>query len=216
MTDSAGSVAPGGTGRTGVDRIWTIPNALSVLRLLGVPLFLWLLLGPKADGWALVVLVVSAITDWADGKLARLLGQYSKLGELLDPAADRLYIFATLIAFVIRGIIPWWAAAILIARDLLLGLCIPLLRRHGYPPLTVHYLGKAATFCLLYAFPLLLLAQGDLLIQQIAKPFGYAFTVWGMALYLWAGALYLGQVWWVLRHTPVLPPDQRPTRIAGG
>ncbi|WP_353648108.1 CDP-alcohol phosphatidyltransferase family protein [Nakamurella sp. A5-74] len=214
------------------DRIWTIPNALSILRLLGVPLFLWLLLGPQEDGWALVVLVVSAFTDWADGKLARLLGQYSKLGELLDPAADRLYIFATLIAFVIRGIIPWWAAALLIARDVVLGLAIPVLRRHGYPPLPVHYLGKAATFCLLYAFPLLLLAQGEALIQRIAEPFGLAFTVWGMGLYLWAGALYLRQVIWVIRRTPVrlswgqaLRPDSsmvstapvgKPARSAGG
>ncbi len=200
----------------GSSRVLTIPNLLSMLRLLGVPLFLWLLLGPKADGWALTVLIVSAFTDWADGKLARLLNQFSRLGELLDPAADRLYIVATLIAFAIRGIIPWWVAAVLIGRDLLLALCVPLLRRHGYPALPVHYLGKAATFCLLYAFPLLLLAQGDALIQQIALPFGYAFTAWGMLLYLWAGALYIGQVGWVLRKTPVLPTRTHPARAAGG
>ncbi|MTD16573.1 CDP-alcohol phosphatidyltransferase family protein [Nakamurella sp. YIM 132087] len=186
------------------DRIWTIPNALSVLRLLGVPLFLYLLLGPQADGWALVVLVISAITDWADGKLARLLNQFSKLGELLDPLADRLYIFATLIAFVIRGILPWWVAALLIGRDLVLAIGLRLVRRHGYVALPVHYLGKAATFCLLYAFPFLLLAQGDSTLAQIALPIGIAFTVWGMVLYMWAGWLYVVQVGWVLRHTPVL------------
>jgi len=186
------------------DRIWTIPNLLSVLRLAGVPLFLWLLLGPEADGWALVVLAVSAITDWADGKLARLLNQYSRLGQLLDPAADRLYIFATLIAFVIRGFIPWWVAALLIGRDVILALALPVLRRHGYGPLPVHYLGKAATFCLLYAFPLLLLAQGTSTVARVALPIGYAFTVWGMLLYLWAGAIYVGQVIWVVRHTPVV------------
>jgi cardiolipin synthase (CMP-forming) len=185
------------------DRIWTIPNLLSVLRLAGVPLFVWLLLGPQADGWALVVLAVSAITDWADGKLARLLNQYSRLGELLDPAADRLYIFATLIAFVIRGFIPWWVAALLIGRDLVLALALPVLRRHGYGPLPVHYLGKAATFCLLYAFPLLLLAQGNSTVATVALPIGYAFTVWGVLLYLWSGAVYVGQVIWVVRHTPV-------------
>lgn len=184
-------------------RIWTVPNLLSFLRLLGVPLFLWLMLGPKADGWALVVLAVSAITDWADGKLARLLGQYSRLGELLDPAADRLYILATLVAFVIRGIIPWWVAALLVGRDLVLAVCIPVLRRHGYPPLPVHYLGKAATFCLLYAFPFLLLGQGDAAVQKVAFPIGVAFTVWGVGLYLWSGVLYLKQVLWVVRHTPV-------------
>ncbi len=186
------------------DRIWTIPNLLSMLRLAGVPLFLWLLLVPQADGWALVVLALAAITDWADGKLARLLDQYSRLGELLDPAADRLYILAALVAFVIRGFIPWWVAALLIVRDVILALALPVLRRHGYGPLPVHYLGKAATFCLLYAFPLLLLAQGTSTVARVALPIGYAFIVWGTLLYLWSGVLYIGQVIWVVRHTPVV------------
>ena len=228
--DSAGRVSVGRRGRTAspstrqgedrvsqaqsaaTDRIWTIPNLLSMLRLAGVPLFLWLLLGPQADGWALVVLAVSAITDWADGKLARLLNQYSRLGELLDPAADRLYIFATLIAFVIRGFIPWWVAALLIGRDVILALALPVLRRHGYGPLPVHYLGKAATFCLLYAFPLLLLAQGTSTVARVALPIGYAFIVWGMLLYLWSGVLYIGQVIWVVRHTPVVAAARCPGR----
>ena len=188
------------------DRIWTIPNLLSFLRLLGVPLFLWLLLTtPPQDGWALLVLALSAVTDWADGKLARLLGQYSKLGELLDPAADRLYIFATLVAFVIRGFIPWWVAALIIGRDLVLAIGLRIVRRHGYQALPVHYLGKAATFCLLYAFPLLLLAQGGSVVARVAQPFGIAFIIWGMLLYLWAGALYVRQVIWVVRETPLAP-----------
>ena len=113
-------LAEGTSAERSSHRIWTIPNLLSFLRLLGVPLFLWLLLtSPPHDGWALVVLALSAVTDWADGKLARLLGQYSKLGELLDPAADRLYIFATLIAFVIRDFIPWWVAALIIGTWIL-------------------------------------------------------------------------------------------------
>jgi cardiolipin synthase len=199
-------------------RIWTIPNLISVLRLLGVPLFLWLLLGPHADGWALVVLALSAISDWADGKLARLLNQYSRLGALLDPLADRLYILATLVAFVIRGFIPWWVAALIVGRDIVLAVCIPLIRRHGYAPLPVHYLGKAATFCLLYAFPLLLLAQGGSTVASVALPIGIAFVVWGLLLYLWAGALYLTQTIWILRHTPVVPKEQRPTArsVSGG
>ncbi|SDP11337.1 CDP-diacylglycerol--glycerol-3-phosphate 3-phosphatidyltransferase [Nakamurella panacisegetis] len=216
--DRAARVSPvsDGAGHSVADasnRIWTIPNLLSFLRLLGVPLFLWLLLThPPHDGWALVVLAVSAVTDWADGKLARLLGQYSKLGELLDPAADRLYIFATLVAFVIRGFIPWWVAALIIGRDLVLAVGLRVVRRHGYQALPVHYLGKAATFCLLYAFPLLLLAQGGSWIARIALPFGIAFTIWGMLLYLWAGALYVGQVVWVVRSTPIAPPGRTVAR----
>jgi cardiolipin synthase len=175
------------------ERTWTIPNVLSVLRLAGVPLFLWLLLGPHNDRLALLVLVLAGISDWLDGKLARWLNQYSKLGELLDPAADRLYIFATLAAFLIRGIVPWWVVAALVVRDLVLTVLVAILRRRGYQPFPVTYLGKAATFNLLYAFPLLLLAQGHSPLARAALAFGYAFTIWGGALYLWSGLGYVVQ-----------------------
>jgi cardiolipin synthase len=175
------------------DRVWTLPNLLSVIRLLGVPLFLWLLLGPHADGWAIVVLALSGATDWADGKLARALGQSSRLGALLDPAADRLYIVATLVAFVLRDVVPLWVVLLLLGRELVLGLTLLALRRAGWPPLQVHYLGKAATFLLLYAFPILLLADGDNPVAAVAQPIAYALTVWGAALYLLAGVLYVAQ-----------------------
>ena len=175
------------------DRVWTLPNALSVLRLLGVPLFLWLLLGPQADGWAVVVLMVAGATDWADGKLARSLGQSSRLGALLDPAADRLYIVATLVAFVLREVVPLWVVAVLVGRELVLGVMLLVLRRYGYPPLQVHYLGKAATFILLYAFPLLLLADGEGPVAAVVQPVAWALTVWGGALYVLAGVFYVVQ-----------------------
>jgi len=176
------------------DRILTVPNGLSFARLLGVPVFLWLLLGPQWDVAAIVVLALAGISDYLDGKLARWLDQASRLGALLDPLADRLYIVSTLVAFVLRDVIPLWVAALIVGRDLVLALCLPVLRHHGYPPLSVHYLGKAATFNLLYAFPLLLLADGDGTVADVAAPIAYAFTMWGVALYLWAGGLYLVQV----------------------
>jgi cardiolipin synthase len=176
------------------DRIWTVPNGLSVLRLFGVPLFLWLALGPKADGWSVVVLMVAGITDYLDGRIARRFNLTSRLGELLDPAADRLYILATLVALMIRGILPIWLATILIGRDLLLAPTIPVLSRHGYGPLPVHFLGKAATLNLLYAFPLLLLSVDDNWFGHLVRPLAWAFTGWGAALYLWAAWLYLVQV----------------------
>ncbi|MET0966564.1 MAG: CDP-alcohol phosphatidyltransferase family protein [Nakamurella sp.] len=192
-------------------RILTIPNLLSFIRLLGVPLFLYLLLGPQLDGWALAVLIVSAITDYADGKLARLLDQYSRLGELLDPAADRLYIVAALVGFVIRGFIPWWVAVLIIGRDVLLACTLPILRRYGYTALPVHYLGKAATFCLLYGLPMLLLAQGDSIVAQIALPTSYAFIAWGLVMYLVAGGIYFQQLGWVIRNCPLAPRFRPPT-----
>jgi cardiolipin synthase len=195
------------------NRILTVPNLLSFIRLLGVPLFLYLLLGPQLDGWALVVLIVSAITDYADGKLARLLDQYSRLGELLDPAADRLYILAALVGFVLRGFIPWWVAVLIIGRDVLLACTLPILRRYGYTALPVHYLGKAATFCLLYGLPMLLLAQGDSLISQIALPTSYAFIAWGLVMYLVAGGIYFQQLGWVIRNCPLAPRFRPPTAL---
>ncbi|GAA4927086.1 cardiolipin synthase [Actinomycetospora succinea] len=187
------------------ERWLTVPNALSVVRLAGVPLFLWLLLGPRADGWALVVLVASGITDWLDGRIARALDQYSRLGEMLDPLADRLYTVATLVAFLIRGIVPWWVLALIIGRDLVVSLALPLLRRKGYLAFPVLYIGKAATLNLLYAFPLLLLAQMDWRGADIARPFAYAFTTWGIALHLWSGTLYLVQL---VRTEPAQLPER--------
>ncbi len=175
------------------DRIVTIPNLLSLVRLAGVPVFLYLLLGPQADGWALAILMLSGFTDWADGKLARLLNQMSRLGALLDPFVDRLYVITTLIAFVARDIIPWWVAAILIGRDLLLALTLPIYRRRGLPPPEVVYLGKAATFALMFALPLLLAAQMDQAWSALAHATGYALLVWGTALYVWTAGIYIGK-----------------------
>ena len=188
--------------RDPADRLLTIPNLLSVLRLAGVPLFLYLLLGPRADGWALLVLVFAGLSDWLDGKLARWLNQMSNLGALLDPAADRLYVFCTLLAFVLRDIVPLWVALVLVGREVVVGLCLLVLRQRGWGTFEVTYLGKAATFNLLYAFPLLLLAQGDSGWAQVALPFAYAFTAWGGALYLWSALLYVYQFFLALRTTP--------------
>jgi cardiolipin synthase len=176
-------------------RLLTVPNVLSLLRLAGIPPFLWLLLGPHDDLLAVLLLALSGLTDWLDGKLARLLNQSTRLGALLDPAVDRLYTLSTLLAFGVREVLPWWVVAVLIGRDLVLLVALPVLRHHGYGPLPVHYVGKAATLCLLYAFPLLLLAH-DVhgWLGTTAQPFAVAFTGWGSALYVWAGVLYLLQV----------------------
>ena len=175
-------------------QVLTIPNIISIIRLAGVPLFLWLILVPEADGWALVVLMLSGISDYADGYLARRLNQISKLGAILDPVADRLYILSTVIGLAVRDVIPWWLAILLPARDLFLWGLVPFLRTRGYSALPVHFLGKAATANLLYAFPLLLLGDGTSLIATLAKVFGWAFAIWGTALYWWAGILYAWQV----------------------
>jgi cardiolipin synthase len=184
------------------DRLVTVPNALSALRLLGIPVFLWLVLGPRYDLIALGLLVVSGLTDWLDGFLARRLGQHSRVGELLDPIADRLYIFAVVFALALRDFVPWWLAVALPLRDVLLWCLVPALRSRGYTALPVHFLGKAATFNLLYAFPLLLLGGGDGLGHSLARVFGWSFALWGIGLYWWAGLLYAGQVRRLLQTVP--------------
>jgi cardiolipin synthase len=175
------------------DRVLTIPNALSMARLVGVPFFLWLVLN-EHDAAAVAVLMVSGFTDWLDGKIARRWNQMSRVGQLLDPAADRLYILATLVGLTVRDVVPLWLTIGLVGRDILLSFTLPVLRRHGYGPLPVHFLGKAATFNLLAGFPLLLLGEGDSVVSQIAHAFGWAFAIWGTALYWWAGVLYVVQV----------------------
>jgi cardiolipin synthase len=175
------------------DRLWTWPNVLSFARLLGVPIFLWLVL-IKQDWWAFGILVFAGLSDWLDGKLARMLDQTSKLGTFLDPAADRLYIFATLLGLVVRGVVPLWLALVLIGREVYMALPLYLLRRHGYGPPPVHFVGKAATLCLLYAFPLLFLGVHSGTYAVVAKVVGWAFTIWGTGLYWWAAVLYTAQV----------------------
>ncbi|MGN6793876.1 MAG: CDP-alcohol phosphatidyltransferase family protein [Streptosporangiaceae bacterium] len=178
------------------ERVITIPNMISIARLAGVPVFLWLVLGVRTstgDWWALGLLAAAGISDWLDGKIARALGQQSRIGELLDPSADRLYIVSTVIALAIRSIIGWWLVAILAVRELVLGVVLLALRRHGYGPLHVSFVGKAATLSLLYAFPLLFLGSHATSYAEVARVFGWAFALWGTALYWWAAALYITQ-----------------------
>lgn len=184
------------------DRIATIPNALSFIRLLLVPLFLWLVLGPQQDEWAFAVLMFSGATDYLDGKLARSLDQISKIGAILDPVADRLFILAVVIGLGLRDIIPWWLAIILPLRDVFLFGLVPFLRTRGYSSLPVHFLGKAATASLLYAFPLLLLGDAESTVADLATVFGWAFTIWGVGLYWWGGVLYAFQVKRLMASTP--------------
>lgn len=193
-------------------RVLTVPNMLSMLRLLLVPVFVWLLLGPGADGeeWAdilaLGLLGLSAFTDWLDGYLARRWNQISRVGQLLDPVADRLFIIATVIAFLIRDIVPWWFVLLIVGRDLAMGIGLFFLQRKGITALPVHFLGKAATFVLLYALPLLLLADtfdGEP-IADVALVLGWASGIWGVGLYWYAGVLYFEQA---RRVTTSAPPS---------
>jgi cardiolipin synthase len=195
-------------------RVWTVPNALSMLRLAGVPVFLYLIFVAERNGLAILVLMAAGISDYLDGLIARRYHSFTRLGQLLDPLADRLYILATLLALVVRDGLPVWWALALIGRDVALSGFLPVLRKRGYGPLPVHFLGKAATFNLLFAFPMLLAALpgNDDLLATIFRPLGWAFATWGSVLYVWAGVLYVVQVRRLLRDDE---PAARPAEGTG-
>ena len=195
---SEGERTPSPTTDAVSDRVLTVPNVLSALRLVGVPVFLWLLFSHQ-DVWAFVVLALSGISDYLDGKIARRFHLVSRLGQLLDPIADRLYVLTTLIALALRDIIPLWLLVVLVARDLFMGVVMLLLKRVGQTGLPVHFVGKAATFNLLYAFPILLLSTVEGSVGDIARPVGWAFAWWGVTLYWLAAVLYAIQATSVIR-----------------
>ncbi len=167
-----------------------MPNALSGARLAAVPLFLLLILHER-DGWALLVLSLAGLSDYLDGKIARRFRLESKLGAMLDPVADRLYIGCAVIGLAIRDIVPWWLVLSLFTRDLIIGLMQLVLIGKKHRPLPVAFIGKAATFNLLYSFPLLLLGDGSGGLATAARSIGWAFVWWGVGLYLLSGLSYL-------------------------
>jgi len=178
--------------------VLNIPNLLSLLRIALVPVFLWLLL-TEMFLLAIAVLALAGLTDFLDGFLARKLNQTTKLGKMLDPVADRLYIFATLLALSATGYVPWWLAGLVILRDFLMLISLPVLASVGYRSLPVHYLGKASTFALLYSFPLLLMGKIFTEAAFIITPIAWAFALWGVALYWWSGFVYLWQLVLLIR-----------------
>lgn len=182
-----------------------MPNILSLLRILLVPVFLLLLIEGE-DAAALLVLVISSATDFLDGFLARRFNQITRLGQLLDPAADRLYIFAALIGLAVRELVPWWIMVVILGRDIFMLLLGIILANFGFGPLPVHQLGKVATFCLFYALPMIMVGAAFPDLAWWSQPVGWAFAIWGAFLYWWAGIIYAIETIRVIR----LP------RVAGG
>lgn len=186
------------------DRIWTVPNVLSFFRLALIPVFATLLV-TEQYGWAVLVVAVSSFTDFVDGYVARHFNQITRLGQLLDPAADRLFILTTLLGLGWIGVLPWWFVGLIIARDVLLAVLGVVLANHRYGPLPVHHLGKMGTFAILFAMPVLLLAHAIPGTAWIALPLGWAAAIWGVFLYWWAGVAYALQAARLIRELRVAP-----------
>nr|WP_082510002.1 CDP-alcohol phosphatidyltransferase family protein [Leifsonia sp. Leaf325] len=189
------------------NRIWTVPNVLSMLRLVLVPFFLgYLIVGDYIA--ALVILVVSSFTDFLDGFIARRFNQISRLGQLLDPAADRLYLFASILGLAAGGLVPWWLVVVIVGRDVFLAVLGIVLANHGFGPLPVHQLGKVATFALFLGLPVLMLGAAFPVTAAVALPIGWAITLWGVFLYWWAGIIYAIETGRVIR-LPLVPSTRR-------
>jgi len=191
-------------------RIVTIPNILSLFRLLLIPVFLVLLVLGHL-GWALLLIAVSAVTDFVDGYVARHFNQISRLGQLLDPAADRLFILATLLGLAYVGVLPWWLVAVIVGRDVLLLVLGVVLANHRFGPLPVHHLGKMGTFAILFAMPVLLAAAAFPDLAAVALPLGWAAAIWGAFLYWWAGVAYILQAGRMIREVRVAPASASDT-----
>ena len=189
--------------RTGRDRIWTVPNVISFIRLAFVPVFYWLLVSGQ-DGPALAVLIIATASDFVDGFIARTFNQVTRLGELLDPASDRLFIAASVIGLTVREMIPWPLLLAIMARDVVL-LAIVLIRGvriADFP--RVNFVGKTATFVLFVAFPLIVLSHVVTSAAVSLAVLGWVLGASGAVLYWLAGFTYIPQL--------LRAPDRRSRR----
>lgn len=183
------------------NKFWTLPNVISLCRIALIPVLVVSILVWDDARFALWLLGVLVLSDWLDGKIARLWNMRSTWGERLDPIADRILVAVVPVAFVVAGYIPVWIAVVLLARDALLTATIPVYRRRGMEP-EVMYLGKAATFALFWSLPLLLAGHAGVFGAEALLVLGEACLYWGVGLYTWSGCIYLWQAWRVSRSVP--------------
>ena len=171
----------------------TVPNLISVLRILSI-LVIAVLVARHQMVEALVVLAISAVSDGIDGIVARMFDQVSKIGQILDPIADRLLIFCSILALGVAGIIPWWMLIIVGLRDLLMALLVLLLAQHDYGPLPVHFVGKAGTAMLMISITALIFCDiWNNPIADLLHLAALAAGIWGIGLYWLAGYIYIRQ-----------------------
>lgn len=173
------------------ERILTVPNVISFIRILGVPVFWWVLFVEENVGLAAVFIFLIGWTDWIDGYLARRLNQVTKLGKILDPLADRLMIASAVIGGLIAGVVPALIGVGLIVREIFMGIVTLLLAARGAGTLEVRYLGKVSTFILYGAIPGFYLASAGFL-EALIRPVAWIGGVVGLALYWWVAFQYVG------------------------
>ena len=173
------------------DRILTLPNVVTVVRLACLPVFLWLLFGHDNRFGAALVLAAMGATDWVDGYLARRLGQVSELGKILDPVADRLLFFVGIGGILIDGSVPVWFAVVALVREALVAGATLLLAVLGAKRIDVTWAGKKGTFALMVAFPLFLAGNTSGSWSDFATACAWIAGIPGLALSLYSAAAYI-------------------------
>ena len=176
----------------GLDRILTAPNVITLVRLLCIPIFLWLLFGVHRQTAAAVLLAVLGATDWVDGFVARRYGQVSTFGKVLDPTADRLLVGTAVISIMVYGAVPLWFGIATIAREVLVSVMVVLLAGLGAARIDVLWVGKAGTFGLMFAYPAFLLGDGTATWQAPIRAIAWVTGLIGLGLAWWAAGSYIG------------------------
>ncbi len=200
----------------GLDRILTVPNILTLIRLLCVPLFLWLLFAEDDRAAAAVLLAVLGSTDWVDGYVARHYGQVSNLGKILDPTADRIMLIVAVGAIVVDGSVPGWVAGVVLVREVLVGITAVAISVIGATRIDVTWVGKAGTFCNMFAFPMFLGGASDLAIADGLEIGAWCFVLPGMALSWYAAAGYVPLAAQAVREGRAARAAHAAARDAGG
>ena len=175
----------------GRDRILTVPNAITLVRLACIPLFLWLLFGAGRQSEAAVLLAVLGATDWVDGFVARRFRQVSTLGKVLDPLADRVLVVTAVIAIIVYGAVPLWFGVATLAREVVVSGAVLLLAMLGATRIDVLWVGKAGTFALMFSYPAFLLGYGSAGWQGPIRVIAWITGIIGLTLAWVAAASYV-------------------------
>lgn len=171
--------------------ILTVPNAITMVRLLCLPVFVWLVFGAKEQTAAAIVLAVLGATDWVDGYVARRFHRVSTVGKVLDPTADRLLVGTAVVVIIIHHAVPLWFGVITLVREALVGLLVLVLAGLGAARIDVLWVGKAGTFGLMFAYPAFLLGHGTASWQDPIRAFAWVAGIGGLTLAWIAAAAYV-------------------------
>lgn len=181
------------------DILFTIPNLISLLRIISIPI-ITILIAQHRMILALTILTISALSDGVDGLIARSFNQVSRIGQILDPIADRLLILCSVLALGVAGIIPLWMIVIVGTRDVAMAILVLVLAQHDYGPLPVNFVGKTGTALLMGSIIMLIVSEMIRTpVMYLVHVIGLSVGIWGVGIYWLAGLIYVRQGWRLIK-----------------